>query len=64
MKMDIANDRKGIKQVALLMKLKITNNGDEDFGFCRTDSVCIASDITNRTMLTYYSTIAKQTIIS
>ena len=26
-----ANDRKGIKQVALLMKLKITNNGDEDF---------------------------------
>ena len=42
------NDRKGIKQVALLMKLKIMVM--KIFSFCRTGSVCIASDITNRTM--------------
>ena len=52
-----ANDRKGIKQVALLMKLKITNNGDEDFQFLSNGFRLYCFRYNEQDDATYYSTI-------
>lgn len=51
------NDRKGIKQVALLMKLKITNNGDEDFQFLSNGFRLYCFRYNEQDDATYYSTI-------
>ena len=52
-----ANDRKGMKQVALLMKLKITNNGDEDFQFLSNGFRLYCFRYNKQDDATYYSTI-------
>ena len=52
-----ANDRKGMKQVALLMELKITNNGDEDFQFLSNGFRLYCFRYNKQDDATYYSTI-------
>ena len=49
------NDKMGIKQVALLMKLKITNNGDEDFQFLSNSLRLYCFRYNEQDDATYYS---------
>ena len=51
------NDKMGIKQVALLMKLKITNNSDEDFQFLSNGFRLYCFRYNEQDDATYYSTI-------
>ena len=51
------NDKMGIKQVALLMKLKITNNSDEDFQFLSNSLRLYCFRYNKQDDATYYSNI-------
>ena len=49
------NDKMGIKQVALLMKIKITNNSDEDFQFLSNNFRLYCFRYNEQDDTTYYS---------